>query len=1001
MDPADPLILPTGAGRPRRAPLPLLAAAVPVAAGLLMWGLTGSLLTLCFAALGPLMLAASFFDSARHRRAESRNAGEEERADWARVERGHAERVEAERRLRRRSWPDVAECLRRPPLRSVRIAAGDRLAIGVGSIPSPVRFSGGGGERAREFMERHRMLDGATMTVPLDGGVCVRGTGPVARAVLRALVLQACLRYSAEALRLTGEGVAALGLQDAPHGGSPARGLRTMQVETGERPVAEGAPNTIRMVLVAPGATPPAGIATVLDVEDPACAVVRSAGAEEARCAVEGLSAAQGALIAGGLAADRTTPAGPPAEVMLAELLQDGGAVGRSDGALSDDLGNTFGGVPGGVLRAAIGRDARTVVAVDLVEDGPHALVTGVTGSGKSELLVTWVTSLAMAHPPEEVVFVLADFKGGTAFDPLRELPHVAAVITDLDGPSAERGMLSLRAELRRREAFLAERGARSVEEAGGALPRLVLVVDEFAALLQEHPDLGAVFTDVAARGRALGMHLVLGTQRATGVIREALAANCPLRISLRVTDPQDSRLMLGSDAAAQLPGDGSGRGLALIRRPRDAEALSFRVARTRSADVRTAASAHHGSARALSPWLPSLPTSVTVEELRREHPGDIPPDGFVLGIADEPDRQRQPILVLAPGRDRGLAVFGGPASGKSVVLATLRQQSASCLVVPRDPESAWSMLTGLDDGSIAYPRLLLCDDLDAILARYPIDYSSAWAETMQRVVRRAPSHGTVVVVTAARCAGVVAAIADLLPRRALLRLPGRAEHLAAGGEGSSFDPMRPDGRARLDGREVQFALGAGLGGSPFRGDGLRRGDGARRLSQGPGDDDPVGTASPHWAPSARVTAVVAPMAARTAASIAAAHPEVVVRALGALPPGTALRDLTGLGELAGTGDLAGPKNLAGVGGETRRLVIVGDPDGWQRRLSLWQELRQEGEALVLAEAARELRTLAGVRDLPPYAETDAGRAWTLRDGAVRDRVVIAGLAPHREGPGR
>src|SRR5690606_27304489 len=139
----------------------------------------------------------------------------------------------------------------------------------------------------------------------------------------------------------------------------------------------------------------------------------------------------------------------------------------------------------------------------------------------------------------------------------------------------------SLTAELRRREAILAELGARNIAEANGRLPRLVIVVDEFAALLQEHSDLGAVFTDIAARGRALGMHLILGTQRAAGVIRDALAANCPLRVSLRVTEAADSRLVIGSDDAAELPGGAGSRGLAFVRRPQDSEAVATRIALT------------------------------------------------------------------------------------------------------------------------------------------------------------------------------------------------------------------------------------------------------------------------------------------------------------------------------------------------------------------------------------------------------------------------------------
>src|SRR5690606_25871109 len=121
-----------------------------------------------------------------------------------------------------------------------------------------------------------------------------------------------------------------------------------------------------------------------------------------------------------------------------------------------------------------------------------------------------------------------------------------------LDGDGARRGVTSLRAEMRHREEVLARAGAREIGDPALRLARLVIVVDEFAALLAEHPELGDVFIDIAARGRALGMHLVLGTQRAAGVVREALAANCPLRLSLRVADAADSRAVVGVADAAE-----------------------------------------------------------------------------------------------------------------------------------------------------------------------------------------------------------------------------------------------------------------------------------------------------------------------------------------------------------------------------------------------------------------------------------------------------------------
>src|SRR5690606_26949897 len=163
--------------------------------------------------------------------------------------------------------------------------------------------------------------------------------------------------------------------------------------------------------------------------------------------------------------------------------------------------------------------------------------------------------------------------------------------------------------------------------------------------------------------GRALGMHLILGTQRAAGVIRDALAANCPLRVSLRVTDAADSRLVIGSGEAAELPGGASSRGLALVRRPQDSQAAAVRVALTGASDLRTVAVRWAAERPPASPWLPPLPQQLRLEELRRAHNGD---DGLLLGLRDEPQRQRQSAVVVRPGADRGLAVVGGSGSGRT-----------------------------------------------------------------------------------------------------------------------------------------------------------------------------------------------------------------------------------------------------------------------------------------------------------------------------------------------
>lgn len=955
MDLAEPLTLPPTPEPARRPPIPKLAALVPVAAGIAMWAVTGSLLALCFAALGPLMMLASVADGIRQRRREQRRAEADAAEQWRRADAALARRHAAEREALQHRHPDVRTCLEEPPLGEAGFGAKTMLVLGRGTATSTIRVSGGDGERAERFRARAALLDEAPVAVELGGGICIRGARPVTAAVARALLIQLCTRFRATRLTLAGDdALAVLGLDQLPHARPRAREAARLAVAFGisRDPRADAV-----LCLLGPDDELPEGVTTVVECEDPTRAQVRSsAGVRHVH--LDALSRAQAQRIAAGWAQEAGDEPVVPVSLTLSELSAPSEATG---------------------LLAVIGRGERGELHMDLVADGPHAIVTGMTGAGKSELLITWVTAIAQAHAPEEVNFVLADFKGGTAFDPLRSLPHVAAVITDLDEEGAQRGVQSLRAELRRREEVLAAAGARDVADPAVELPRLVIVVDEFAALLHEHPDLGEVFTDIAARGRALGMHLILGTQRAAGVIREALAANCPLRLSLRVTDAADSRTVLGVGDAAELPGDAASRGLAIARRPRDDAPHLARVALTSPADLERARRRWEGAAPARSPWLPALPSRLDLAEFSRGE-GD---GALVVGLADEPSRQRQSPVLLRCGQDRGLAVFGGPQSGKSSLVALLAAQRPAELIGP-DPEAAWDAVTALAAGEAPAPPLLLIDDLDALIARYPAEYAQAFAERAEQAVRRAATEDATVVVTASRVTGAVARIADLLPQRALLALPSRADHLAAGGTAGDYLPRRAPGRAHLDGREVQFALASGV--LPMQ--------------------EP---AVEPWRPSA-LTAVVCAQPQRMAAQLRESHPDAVVSLVGEVRPGAASDPLEG--HDAGNGLLLGagpdPASLVvlgagpsiGTGREPRQSqgeaaapptpsVLVGDGEAWQRQWALWQRLRAEADIVVSAECTGELRTLLGMRELPPYALSHAGRAWWFRAGARPVRVLL------------
>ncbi|HWI32637.1 MAG TPA: FtsK/SpoIIIE domain-containing protein, partial [Microbacterium sp.] len=738
---SEPLVLPPPPEARRRGPLPILASIVPVVGGVAMWLMTGSLLGLCFAALGPFMAVASLVDGARTARRD-RRAGERELAiARTRLEREMAARHAAEREALDARHPDAALLLQRPERvwRAVP-GASDVLVIGRGRSGSGVRVVGGD----EELRARAAQLDDAPVTIPLGAGVGVQGPEVIARAVLRALVVQLCLAHDPEAMAI----VAVPSSEDEwsrdlPHragNGGPSAALRLAVVGPGEA-VPAGA--DVALAYAVEGSALPARCGALITLTEPGWAELLWDGSTS-RVAIECVSDAQARSVAR-LLALRAADAAPPeaGPVALAGVLQLNPASASG-------------------LAAAIGMDGQAGVVLDLVADGPHAVVAGVTGSGKSELLISWVTSLCAAYSTREVAFLLADFKGGTAFDALAALPHVTGVITDLDVAGSRRAVESLRAELRWREAELARAGARDILDPRVQMPRLVIVVDEFAAMLAEHPDLHAVFTDVASRGRALGMHLVLGTQRVSGVVRDALLANCPLRVSLRVTDAADSRMVVGTDDAARLPGGGSSRGMAYVRRAADVHPRLVRVALSSADDVSRIVEHRGGEPRPRRPWLPALPRHLRLEDLSealtdRGHGGSTR-----LGLADDPERQRQEVVAVDRRRDRGLVVIGGPGSGKTGVIDLIAAQNRDAIRVPRDPERAWDALhTALPPGAV-----VLVDDVDALVARLPADHARAVLDRLEGMARDAAVMGTYLVLTAQRLNGSLARVVEPLPSR-------------------------------------------------------------------------------------------------------------------------------------------------------------------------------------------------------------------------------------------
>lgn len=404
-----------------------------------------------------------------------------------------------------------------------------------------------------------------------------------------------------------------------------------------------------------------------------------------------------------------------------------------------------------GVLSAVVGQGNQGTVSLDLRTHGPHALVGGTTGSGKSEFLQSWILSLASRYSPDRLTFLLVDYKGGAAFADCVDLPHTVGLVTDLNTHLVRRALTSLRAELRFREELLADKGAKdliALERRGDpeTPPNLVIVIDEFAALVSEIPDFVDGVIDVAQRGRSLGLHLVMATQRPAGVIKDNLRANTNLRVGLRMADPADSTDVLGVNDAAWFAPDTPGRSAVKIgagrlthfqagylggrsetehAEPAEVQTLDFgeqtpwaitpesrpqRTGRWRDPrDIEVLASHIQEAAASLDlhpprkPWLDSLPEVLPLSRFTPTKAGQnrsqaanskagsqpATPTLVTWGMADEPHLQRQSPYVVNLSEVGNLALYGGAGSGKTTGLI-----SFACSMITSHPDS---LVYGID----------------------------------------------------------------------------------------------------------------------------------------------------------------------------------------------------------------------------------------------------------------------------------------------------------------
>jgi S-DNA-T family DNA segregation ATPase FtsK/SpoIIIE len=435
---------------------------------------------------------------------------------------------------------------------------------------------------------------------------------------------------------------------------------------------------------------------------------------------------------------------------------------------------------------AVVGASFDGPFAIDLVRDGPHGLVAGTTGSGKSELLQTIVASLAVANRPDAMTFVLVDYKGGSAFKDCVKLPHTVGMVTDLDTHLVERALESLGAELRRREHILAAAGTKDLEDyiiamrtnpSLAPMPRLLIVIDEFASMARELPDFVTGLVNIAQRGRSLGIHLILATQRPSGVVSPEIRANTNLRIALRVTDAAESSDVIDAPDAGHIAKSTPGRAYVRLGASSLLPFQSGRVGGRRPGQVATKAPAPFtapvgwealgkpaperpqgpksndddlltdlavlvdaviGANEQLgippqhSPWLPALPDSTTLDDL--EPPRYLSRDGLLpapFAVEDLPSQQARRTTSVELPTFGHLIIAGAPRTGRSQALRTI----AGSLARANSPADLH--LYGLDCGNGALLALTQLPHCGAVVRANEPDRAERLINNLSAEVQR------------------------------------------------------------------------------------------------------------------------------------------------------------------------------------------------------------------------------------------------------------------------
>lgn len=399
-------------------------------------------------------------------------------------------------------------------------------------------------------------------------------------------------------------------------------------------------------------------------------------------------------------------------------------------------------------LEAPVGIDSGgEIFKLDLHEKyhGPHGLIAGMTGSGKSEFIMSYILSLALNYHPHEVSFVLIDYKGGGMANAFVDLPHVAGTITNLDGAAVNRSLISLQSELKRRQAIFNQAGEstgtsnidiykyQSLYREGAVtepLPHLLVISDEFAELKSQQPDFMTQLVSAARIGRSLGVHLILATQKPSGVVDDQIWSNSRFRVCLKVQESADSMEVIKRPDAAALattgrfyvqvganelfemgqsawsgapyhPADRAGTGyddsVVLVSRlgqplrqakPQMHSSLAGGKARKQidavTEYIQNLAKEEGVGTRPL--WLDPIPATIYLDEVAATHSYQDEPDraAALIGTYDDPANQRQAPMTVSFADGGNLILYGAAGSGKTTFVTTL----VYSLITSRQPDA-------------------------------------------------------------------------------------------------------------------------------------------------------------------------------------------------------------------------------------------------------------------------------------------------------------------------